>query len=72
METNTNINKLETIHDNISNGFINKAHNVSLEEVNSSISIPKNASFLKKLLAFMGPAHWWPLATSIPATGLLR
>lgn len=55
METNTNINKLETIHDNISNGFINKAHNVSLEEVNSSISIPKNASFLKKLLAFMGP-----------------
>ena len=55
METNTNINKLETIHENISNGFINKAHNVSLEEVNSSISIPKNASFLKKLLAFMGP-----------------
>lgn len=55
METNTNINKLETIHDNISNGFISKAHNVSLEEVNSSISIPKNASFLKKLLAFMGP-----------------
>ncbi|CZQ79823.1 natural resistance-associated macrophage protein signature [Trichococcus palustris] len=55
METNTNINKLETIHENISNGFISKAHNVSLEEVNSSISIPKNASFLKKLLAFMGP-----------------
>lgn len=55
MGTNTNINELETTHENISKGFISKAHNVSLEEVNSSISIPKNASFLKKLFAFMGP-----------------
>jgi len=55
MGTNTNINELEKTHENISKGFISKAHNVSLEEVNSSISIPKNASFLKKLLAFMGP-----------------
>ncbi|WP_163654632.1 Nramp family divalent metal transporter [Listeria sp. PSOL-1] len=35
--------------------WISKSHNVSLEEVNNSVSVPKNAGFLKKLLAFMGP-----------------
>ncbi|MGY3778807.1 Nramp family divalent metal transporter [Isobaculum melis] len=38
-----------------SHGWVRKAHNVSLEEVNSSIDIPKNAGFWKKLFAFMGP-----------------
>ncbi|MHC5250831.1 Nramp family divalent metal transporter [Listeria kieliensis] len=35
--------------------WVSKTHNVSLEEVNSSIAIPKNAGFFRKLLAFMGP-----------------
>lgn len=35
--------------------WIQKTHSVSLEEVHRSIPIPKNASFMKKLLAFMGP-----------------
>lgn len=37
-------------------GWIRKVDNVSLEEANSSIKVPAaNASFLRKLLAFMGP-----------------
>lgn len=37
-------------------GWIRKIDSISLEEVNSSIAIPpENASFLRKLLAFMGP-----------------
>lgn len=38
-----------------SSGWIRKSHNVSLEEVNSTIKIPKNAGFFRKLFAFMGP-----------------
>lgn len=30
---------------------------VSLPEVNNSVTIPKNASFFKKLLAFSGPGY---------------
>lgn len=38
------------------NGWIRRVDNVSLEEANSSIKVPaSNASFLRKLLAFMGP-----------------
>src|SRR5699024_6674535 len=38
------------------NRWIRKVDNVSLEEANSSIKVPAaNASFLRKLLAFMGP-----------------
>ncbi|MDT1938470.1 Nramp family divalent metal transporter [Carnobacterium divergens] len=38
-----------------SSGWIRKSHNISLEEVNSTIKIPKNAGFFRKLFAFMGP-----------------
>ncbi|MGX7418699.1 Nramp family divalent metal transporter [Carnobacterium gallinarum] len=38
-----------------SHGWVRKAHNVSLEEVNNSVAIPKNAGFWRKLFAFMGP-----------------
>ena len=55
MEKQTAVPKLKTMEDAIPKGFISKAHNVSLEEINSSVTIPKNANFLKKLLAFMGP-----------------
>ena len=37
-------------------GWIRKIDSISLEEVNSSVKVPlANASFLRKLLAFMGP-----------------
>lgn len=55
MEKNTAVPELKTINESIPTGFISKAHNVSLEEINSSINIPKNAHFFKKLMAFMGP-----------------
>lgn len=38
------------------NGWIRKIDSISLEEINSSVKVPlANASFLRKLLAFMGP-----------------
>lgn len=41
---------------NRNKGWIRKIDSISLEEVNSSVKIPPaNASFLRKLLAFMGP-----------------
>lgn len=55
MENNTAVPELKKTGETIPTGFISKAHNVSLEEINSSINIPKNAHFFKKLLAFMGP-----------------
>lgn len=37
-------------------GWIRKVDSISMEEVNSTIAVPSgNASFLRKLLAFMGP-----------------
>lgn len=47
--------KLTTKKKQEKEAWVTKTHNVSLEEVNSSISIPKNAGFFKKLFAFMGP-----------------
>lgn len=41
---------------NRNKGWIRKIDSISLEEVNSSVKVPlANASFLRKLLAFMGP-----------------
>lgn len=41
---------------NRNKGWIRKIDSISLEEVNNSVKIPPaNASFLRKLLAFMGP-----------------
>ena len=41
---------------NRNKGWIRKIDSITLEEVNSSVKIPPaNASFLRKLLAFMGP-----------------
>ncbi|WP_407391268.1 Nramp family divalent metal transporter [Carnobacterium jeotgali] len=41
---------------NRNKGWIRKIDSISLEEINSSVKVPlANASFLRKLLAFMGP-----------------
>ena len=36
-------------------GWLKKSSNVSLEEVNNTVSIPRNGGFWRKLLAFAGP-----------------
>ena len=38
-----------------SQGIFNTANGASLEEINSSVKVPKNAGFWKKLFAFSGP-----------------
>ena len=50
--------------------LIEYANGPSLEEINSTIEVPKNMSFGKTLFAYSG--HWSPWATWIPVIGQLQ
>ena len=44
-------------HEGKEHGWLKQSSNVSLEEVNNTVSVPSKGGFWRKLFAFMGPVH---------------